>query len=337
MNGNSRDMTLVEIPSNGLLLHIGVHKSGTTSLQAACRSSRKMLNAADVLYQGPRVKDWSKIDPRASARDVGQTKLESAIGKHNGRVFVSSEFLCSANVAQADRWVSRLAQGRQVRVLITVRSLADLLPSTWQQRVRARASATIHEYEEWLRAVFSEGTPENEVFWGRNDYPAVVARWGAVVGLPNISIVVADRKRPDRLLRLTEQLLALKPSSLEFAEPQHFNTAMSYREVELLRQVKTQTAQLDKEERKALNLRALRAIREAQLGGGGVPLPVWAASRMAEIGVSYADVLRKSGAVVDPNIAEIAESSGSSEETAESVEQVPVSLAARAVLQALRV
>ena len=40
------------LPANGVLLHVGVHKTGTTAIQAALADARADLKAAGVSYPG---------------------------------------------------------------------------------------------------------------------------------------------------------------------------------------------------------------------------------------------------------------------------------------------
>ena len=49
------------IPDDGLLLHIGVFKTGTTALQETLRYSTETLSANGVLYRGPASWKWSPL------------------------------------------------------------------------------------------------------------------------------------------------------------------------------------------------------------------------------------------------------------------------------------
>lgn len=127
------------IPEDGILLHVGVHKSGTTSLQEALRRRKRKLSDNSVIYQGPVLAGWGRLsadfDPQPSDDDAGNALLRR-ISEHPGRVIISSEFLCTATFEQAAHWLQLLPTGRPVTVMVTVRSLADLLPSSWQETVK---------------------------------------------------------------------------------------------------------------------------------------------------------------------------------------------------------
>src|SRR5579875_1433024 len=95
------------LPENGLLLHIGPHKTGTTAIQGAFHLARERLAARGVFYPGrgrqpllavlavtgqpallgegrPSMKRWDGLAAALRARD-GQ------------RVVLSSEFFAEAN------------------------------------------------------------------------------------------------------------------------------------------------------------------------------------------------------------------------------------------------
>ena len=110
--------------------------------------------------------------------------------------------------------MAALGGQRPVRILITVRALAELLPSTWQQLLKRGMS---QPYDEWVAKVVADAPAGTGLFWRRNNFPAQVRRWGDLVGGGNVTVVVSDKRQPDRLLRVTEQLLALPHQSLQFA------------------------------------------------------------------------------------------------------------------------
>ncbi len=56
--GDGRSLSLLPdvppIPAIGVLLHVGVHKTGTTAIQAALADARPDLAKRDILYPGKR-------------------------------------------------------------------------------------------------------------------------------------------------------------------------------------------------------------------------------------------------------------------------------------------
>lgn len=200
------------IPDAGVLLHIGVHKTGTTSMQAALADARDDLMAAGVLYPGHRPahhraalsamnhgwgwqdRGGEKVGPQAF-RD-----LTREVSAHRGRVCISSEFFCEADEETARTIVESLG-GSRVQVVITLRNLGRLLPSSWQQYLKYGMTTG---YEKWLGDVFAapgESQHMTPSFWKRHDHGAVVERWAGAVGADNVTVLVledVDRAFPFR-------------------------------------------------------------------------------------------------------------------------------------------
>jgi hypothetical protein len=208
------------LPPNGVLLHIGPHKTGTSALQSALATSREALQhqgvlAADPLaqYRGatsltgwtrgamekgevPPATDWETLDTWVRTHD-------------DDRLIISSEWFddCTTEMIQTlrDSWGAQ-----RLRVMVTCRSLERVMPSTWQQAVKTGA---LYSYEDWLRPLLkgpeSARGKRGHRFWYRHDDAALVQRWADVVGVDNVVVVIADEREPDLLYRRTEELLAV--------------------------------------------------------------------------------------------------------------------------------
>jgi len=131
------------LPVDGLLLHVGVHKTGTTSLQAALADARPELARYGVTYPGNREahhpaalavldRTWGWKDKGGKPTPRGRfEKLQSQVNDASGRIVVSSEFFCEAQVEAASKAIADLG-GDRVQVVITLRNLGRLLPSSWR-------------------------------------------------------------------------------------------------------------------------------------------------------------------------------------------------------------
>lgn len=221
---NSSDGAL--LPERGVLLHIGPHKTGTTALQSSFAESRDALAAAGVsitpsklqrigagavtqrtlggMEQGtyPKSRVWRQL--RRNVARAGDRK-----------VLVSSELFSDATDAQIPTIVDGLGAER-VRVLVTVRPLEKLLPSTWQQAVKNGAPPT---YENWINRVLRgpDGAKLSKTarkFWSRHDHARLVERWADVVGIDNVAVLVVDESRPAALLNDVERLIGVPPGTL---------------------------------------------------------------------------------------------------------------------------
>jgi hypothetical protein len=173
---------------------------------------------------------WDRRDePRDRSRWLDVAKRAR---RHEDRVLFSSEVLCEADDEMARRIVEELGTER-VQVLITLRPLEALLPSTWQQYLK---SGYALPYRRWLRRVLkSMDSSTTRSFWRRNDHGRLVERWGALVGADNVAVLVVDPLDRFGLYRDFERILDLPEGALVPAAPTPGNRSLSAAEAEALR------------------------------------------------------------------------------------------------------
>ena len=147
---NSPDGAL--LPERGVLLHIGPHKTGTTALQSSFAESSDDLAALGVAVTPSKLQ---RVGAGAvTQRTLGGMQhgtypkarvwrqLQKSVRRASDRkVVVSSELFSDATDAQIPAIIDGLGADR-VRVLVTVRPLEKLLPSTWQQAIKNGAPPT---------------------------------------------------------------------------------------------------------------------------------------------------------------------------------------------------
>lgn len=290
------------------LLHIGVPKTGTTSVQAALADllvrdaapgagygismpgtpAEQGRAALSVLEQSlswrpdePAVKPWHWPRLVERARAAG------------GTVVVSSEFLCEARPEVIDRIVTDLGRDG-LRVVVTLRPLGRILPSAWQQYLKSGHQLT---YEKWLRAVLSD-PPKRTVtpsFWRRHDHGAVVERWAEQVGPEQLTVIVLDESDRGLLLRTFDELLGLPVGTLRAGAGDARNRSMSAPEAELFRQVNVVLRRAGLEWGDYAHLvrygAILRTVRQYAPGDGAerIRTPQWALHRARELAVGYVD------------------------------------------------
>jgi hypothetical protein len=198
------------------LLHIGPHKTGTTAVQGAFHLARERLAGQGVVYAwpgrqallpalavtgrppllgGPQpgMADWDKL-----VREV------CAAGDQ--RVVVSSEFFADATERVIRRVTGELG-GPRVHVVVTLRALARLLPSQWQQYLQ---NGLRMPYLEWLEGTLAQPprTPTPN-FWYRHRHDKLVARWAQAVGAQSVTVIMVNESDRMALLRAFESLLGL--------------------------------------------------------------------------------------------------------------------------------
>lgn len=231
-----------------VLLHIGVHKTGTTALQGALAAARPALEAQGVRYPSETIshfhaafaaigkrRGWELGGQVPSSRRWEELQAEVA-ATTTGRIVISAETFCEANDEQAADIVARLG-GSRVKVVITLRPLEKLIPSGWQEFVKGGLDVS---YEEWLADIMrgpAAGKKITPAFWKRNDHGALVERWASVVGADRVLVVVVDSRDPDGIFRTFETVIGLQQHTLVAAESVASNRSLSREEVELLRRL----------------------------------------------------------------------------------------------------
>ena len=235
------------IPAQGVLLHVGVHKTGTTAIQAALADAREDLATHDVRYPGK-----LQAQHRAALAVLGRPwgwnargggvldrehfdRLAKRTAKASGRVVISSEFFCEAPAQTAAEVVLDLSGSRQrpIQVVVTLRNLGKLLPSSWQQYLKYGLTTS---YEKWLEDVFatpgsSKMTP---TFWKRHAHGDVIERWSSAVGAENLTVLILDDAPRDYMFQVFAQLLDVPEQLLTSRMDLTSNRSMTAAEAEVL-------------------------------------------------------------------------------------------------------
>ena len=336
------------VPASGVLLHVGVHKTGTTAIQAAFADARKDLRAQGVTYPGKLQaqhraalamlgRPWGWNARGGAVMDKSHfTSLARKTRKCDGRVVISSEFFCEADGATADEIVRELGGGN-VRVVITLRNLGRLLPSSWQQYLKYGLTTP---YEKWLKNVFDNpgGSTSTPTFWKRHDHGAVVTRWADAVGAGNLTVMVLEDVDRSAQFVAFAQMLGIDPQVLVSRMELTSNRSMTAAEAELL-------VQLNKELKKQLQWdEYVRYVRrgvalgmvEGRTPGPDEPrlfTPDWALDAAAEHGRSSVEAIRASGVQVLGNLDALAVRVDAGPQVdAHGASVLPVAAAARAVI-----
>lgn len=231
--------------ADAIVLHIGVHKTGSTALQTALARARPELLSHGVLYPGTDLAHHSAAwavtgfsigfgDEATTVRPRNWNRLVRQARRHRGRVMISSEFFGRMKLKAVRRVVAALGPER-VHVVFAVRPLADLLPSSWQQYLKTGFTVA---YEDWLHDVLDNRKPTTtKGFWRRADFRALVSRWGAVVPPERITAVILDPTDHGLIYRATEGLLGLPDNLLDPYRGGAANRSLTAAEAELVRTV----------------------------------------------------------------------------------------------------
>jgi hypothetical protein len=154
-------------------------------------------------------------------------------------------------------------------------------------------------------------------------------------------VIVADARRPRLLLDSVEQLLALTPGTLADRSVTGYsaNRGMTMPEAELFRalneRIDGHDVSWDDFER-IMRDGAQRRVLEQEATEGERPLlPLWAAQRAQELGKLYAEQIAGTGVQVIGELGQLAEPVPTRTSDDDSVETVPLDLAAEALAGAL--
>jgi hypothetical protein len=335
------------LQAGACLLHIGPHKTGTTTVQGALHGARERLAAQGVLYPGKgRQPLWPILAVTGQPPLLGEPRpgiaywdsmvrsISAASGK---RVVVSSEFLAEASDAAARRVVTDLG-GSRVHIVVTLRPLTRILPSQWQQYLQ---NGYRMSYLEWLEGILSEPprTP-TPGFWRRHRHDELIARWMTAASAQNLTVVVVDESDRLMLLRTFESMLGL-PAGFLVAEEGAANRSLTLAESEIVRMLNEEFRRREWPSRSYARFMRYGAIerlkaRQPAPDEPRIVTPVWALKRAAEIGTQMVQNISSFGVRVVGDLSTLgADRPEAGEDAGPAVPLVPAEAAVQAVIGAL--
>lgn len=293
-------------PDRSIVLHIGPHKTGTTTIQNALWHSAEPLRAHGVAYPGRMAHEMDPAMAVALERvDAGKNfdlhrrywdEMLTELKAPDTRVGVlSSEFYAEASDARIAWLLEQL--GPTTEVVITLRPLARILPSQWQQYVQNGLRLS---YESWLHNALDDPDARQvrPSFWARHRHDRLVRRWAALAGAERVTVVVVDERDPASLPGVFERLLGV-PAGTIVAHDNSRNRSLTFDEAEMVRAFNEQHAE---EMTSADYDRFIRfgAVRELQArprhpDDQQVLTPDWAIDRASELGAGFAEQIRATG------------------------------------------
>lgn len=231
-----------------LIIHAGFHKSGTTAVQESLYAQREALLEQGVNYLNIRKKahhslafaltertwGWKrrggKIIPNSvwakAARRINRSKAQT--------VLLSSEFFSELSKEKIEK-LANSVRHREIEVIFTIRPLAKLLASSYQQYLKY---GTKSDYSTWLHSVLDEVgiSKVNPTFWLRHLHGKVVANWVEVFGAAKVSVVVVDESRPEFLFNSMNQIIGLQKGTL-VSQQRGSNRSLSLEELSVLLEI----------------------------------------------------------------------------------------------------
>jgi hypothetical protein len=338
------------LPARARLLHIGFHKTGTTALQTAAQAVSHQLTDHGVTVPGDlrwhhraalgvRGQTWGWDDESTSPVSARYWyNLCHQSRQATGRVLISSEFFCESDDADVREIVEGLSPG--VHVVVTTRPLGKILPSAWQQYIKYGLRTP---YEKWLHTMLDApgSSTITPTFWQRHDHGAVLARWSAVVGPENVTVVVLDEQDRTLVYRAFSAMLGLPEGLLVEVGTVRGNRSMSLAEAELFRRVNVEGRRHDllwADYSRVLRYGAILRMVEERAPAATeekIQVPRWAAERAAELGAGFVSTIDRLGVRVVGDLGCLAEEVPSVEALPDDPTDVPIAAAVEAVLGAV--
>jgi hypothetical protein len=214
-----------------LYLHIGLHKTGTSTLQNVLGRHAQALAALGVL--------WPKSGRAGGAHHniayelLGRPRFDPSLGGLDDllretsdaeRAVVSSEDMEFLELGGVRALKARLGD-RDVKVVVYLRRQDELIASTYAQQVKM--GALLGPFEEYARA---------SLYAPRFDFSQLLGRWTGVFGGEAIQAGVSmPDAPPEALIQDFATRVGLDPVLLAGARLRRLNVSPSANSVELIR------------------------------------------------------------------------------------------------------
>lgn len=229
-----------------LFVHVGMPKTGTTYVQSIWHAGSELL-AAQGLTLLPATRNGNfrlSVAVRDGVIGTDQRWGRRAVPRFGRRlakvetpkVLTSDELYSGATSEQIGRLVEA-AGDVEVHVVVSVRSLSRLLPSTWQQRIQQRGE--VPSLEEFLAAITSREGDLAERWWHDRGIVPVLERWSEHVPMERMHVVTMPGAGADprSLLERHGSVLGIDVSVLDEGAAKA-NPSLGWAQAEVLRQVK---------------------------------------------------------------------------------------------------
>ena len=181
-----------------IFIHIGPHKTGTTTIQSGLWRNKAALHEAGVYLPqtGSDVKGavahhnlaWAvnkrkgKTKGRENLLDNLATELHSAL--HFQKAILSSEEFCILAPSEIFR-IKQCLRGYEVRVVVYLRRQDKLLQSIWSQLIKNPKNLYHKSFGQFIKKFSSEIHPIN--------YQRMINNWAGVFGKENMILNVMEK------------------------------------------------------------------------------------------------------------------------------------------------
>ncbi|MFT4082197.1 MAG: hypothetical protein QM638_06400 [Nocardioides sp.] len=191
-----------------VLFHIGTPKTGTSYLQDVLFRNREALAGHGIHYPAARFDahflaaldlmrlPWGGLEEQA----VGcWAELAEQVRGLDGTVVISHEIFATASRLQARQALADLGGDTgdsEIHLVLSVRDLARQIPAEWQENVKHRSTLSYAEFLDRIRDP-ARGSKVGAWFWGVQELPDILERWGADLPPERIHLVTVPQRGAD--------------------------------------------------------------------------------------------------------------------------------------------
>lgn len=237
-------------------LHVGLWKTGTTSIQTSLEGAAADLADRGVLFPGTRHRSRHHAQRLAAYDLLGRriqgdnarlvpgswAALRAEIDAWTGStVVVSEELLALARPRQVRR-LARALRPHRLHVVVGARDLGRMLVSGWQQEVVGGRTFTWAQYAAAVRDLDSGPASAGVAFWVRGDLLRVLRTWETAVPRDRVTVLTVPPSGgpPEVLLDRFAAVLGLPAGTLPVAPRR--NESLGAVEVEVVRRLNVDLA-----------------------------------------------------------------------------------------------
>lgn len=230
-----------------VFLHVGLYKTGTTTIQGALESTAEQLAAAGVLFPGghraQRLATYDLLGQRVGGEQRGEAagalgRLVDLVAAHDGpTVVVSEEELSLCRPRHARRLV-RALDGHRVFIVVGARDMARTMVSAWQQTIVNGGTTTWDEFVSSVRGRAGVQPSEGISFHWRHDLLRVIDTWSTAVPVDRLRLVtVPPRGAPGTTLLARFAAAVELPTGWPGDRQQVRNVSLGAAELEVVRRL----------------------------------------------------------------------------------------------------
>ncbi|WP_062206364.1 hypothetical protein [Demequina salsinemoris] len=293
--------TVAAFAPGSVVLHVGLPKTATSTLQRSVEASREALAAdgAVPLWSDGRNNHLAFQLAAEGSRTSSEllAPMSDALGTPGARRFLlSAEVISRFQRAQIRRVLDRLP-GEQVQVVVTLRSIAGLIGSNWQERVKAGREES---FEDFVPRVLEDPSLLDTDRATRPDADGSLTfeRWAELVGPENVTVVVLPPSDRGYVLRTFEALLGAQAGVMTGED---VNASLSWDQIEFVRALNGRLTHLGNRVersnlvREGVCLALMQQPEGREAAGPSITLPGSAAAEVQRAACAYADRIRATG------------------------------------------